>query len=199
MSIQLYKPTSRMTGMAISFQASDMDESLYVSLIKQASWNETTKRGSFIENRNKPGFSTVIKFNQIEAGSMVDAIERFYAFTAFHNSADFTSQITLGPADGTNPSTFVFKVHQTNKKDTTKKSSFFIPISFGEARMIKEYLIHYLHKAFSFKKADKDVPSETPQPESPEPVNNPAPEENSAPPPETPPDTGTPATEKDDW
>lgn len=150
MGIQIYKPTAKMTGMAISFQSSEKDE-LFLNVIKQATWNEGTKRGSFIENRNKPGFSTVIKFNQIEAGSIIDALERFYAFKAFHKSASFTSQIFFGPADGDSPTTFVLKVLQTDNKDTTRKSSFFIPISFGEARLIKEYLIYYLVKSFNYK------------------------------------------------
>jgi len=123
MSIQLYKPTAKMTGMAVSFHLRTTGN-IYINFLKQATWNDKTKKGSFIENRNKPGFSTIIKFNQIEAASMLDAIERFYTFEPFHSSAKTTSRITFGPAEGANPSTFILKVLQTDKQDTTKKSSF---------------------------------------------------------------------------
>ena len=173
-----------MTGTAISFQASDKEE-LFVSLIKQATWDDKTKRGSFIANRNKPGFSMVIKFNQIEAGSMLDALEKFYEFKAFHSSANSTTQISFAPSEDN--ISYVFKAHQTNKQDTTKKASFFIPISFGESRLIREYLIHYLHKSFTTgnkstaAKKEEEPQPETGAPASPEPEQPPPAPEEAAP------------------
>ena len=49
--IQLYKPTKKNTGTALGFQASDRDKNLYVTMIKQASWDDNKQTGSFNENR----------------------------------------------------------------------------------------------------------------------------------------------------
>ena len=151
--VQIYKPTARVTGLAISLQASDRDGKLYVNMIKQASWNEQTKKGSFIENRKKPGFYTTLKFNQAEAAGMIDAIERHYEFKAYHGTEARATQITFGPAQPKNegdvaPALFVLRAVQTDSQDTTQKVSFFIPLTYAEARLIKEYLVHYLHKSF---------------------------------------------------
>lgn len=161
--IQIYKPTKNVTGAAISLQAGLKDKHLYLNFIKQASWNDQTKKGSFIENRNKPGFSTVVKFNQVEVGAMLDALEKFYAFSAFHSSDKSKTQITFGPADGEQKDKlYVLKIHQTNAQDTTQKTSFFIPITFGEARLIQEYLRYYLHTSFRF---DAKAAANKPQPQ----------------------------------
>lgn len=146
--ISIYKPTPRNTGCAISFQASNQNKHLYVSLIRQHSWDANRKLGSFISNKNVPNMSTTLKFHQAEAGAMIDAIERWYEFSAYHGSENKATRISFGPAEGEDSSTMVFKVNQNDTEDTTQKSSFFIPISLGEARLIKEYLIHYLHKSF---------------------------------------------------
>lgn len=158
MSVQIYKPNPKVTGAALSFQASDRDGSLYVNIIRQASWDGNRKKGAFAENRNKPGHSAVIKLSQVEAGSIIDAIERWDKFSAFHSSPKKTTQISFALAEGDPPTAFIFKLTQTDAADTTQKASFFIPISFGEARLIKEYLIHYLHKNFRLK-SDKPADS----------------------------------------
>ena len=145
--ITFYKPTPKNTGLAMSFQASDRDKHLYVNLLKQVNWDANTKKGSFLANKNKPGFYANIKFNQIEAGGMLDAIEHNALFSAYHSSAKYITQIKLEPSPVENPTSFVFKVLQTDTQDSTKKSSYFISLTFGEARLVRQYLIHYLHKS----------------------------------------------------
>jgi hypothetical protein len=176
-----------MTGSAISFQASDKSEELFVSIIKQATWDNNTKKGSFLSNRNKPGFYVTIKFNQAEVGTILDALERFYEFTAFHSSAKATTQIHFGPSEGEAPTSFVFRATQTDKQDTSQKASFFIPISFGESRLIREYLIHYLHKSFKIAaKASAAKKGEEPQAEIPASPAEPAAAPETEPPPPVP-------------
>jgi hypothetical protein len=149
MSIQIYKPNSKVTGCALSLQASDRDGKLYVNMIKQASWNPETKKGSFIENRNDPTKKTVLKFSQVEAAQIIDCVERHYQWSGFHDSASKTTGIVFAPND--ERSVFSLSVNQTDKQDSTVKSQFFIPLTYAEVRLIKEYLIHYLHKSFKMK------------------------------------------------
>ncbi len=146
--IALYKPTRSNKGCAISLQASDRDKSLFLNLIAQFGWDEAKKKGSFIENRKNPLKSTTLKLNQIEAASIVDSIEQNTAFKTVHSTSAKMTSISFLPGDETHPG-FTLSVNQTNKEDTTKKASFFMPLSFGEARLIKEYLLHYLQKSFA--------------------------------------------------
>ena len=53
-SFQAYKPNNKNTGTACSFSVNPKDESIWSSLIKQSSWNEAKKIGSFSENQNNP-------------------------------------------------------------------------------------------------------------------------------------------------
>ncbi len=147
MSLSLYKPSKSNKGTAISFMASDNDNSLYLSLIKQASWNETTRTGSFIQNKDKPGLNAKVKLNHLEAACILDSIETNSMWSTVHSTEKKMTNITFAPGDEQHPG-FTLSVNQTDKQDTTLKSSFFMPLSFGEARLIKEYLVHYLHKSF---------------------------------------------------
>lgn len=185
--IQIYKPTAKNTGCAISLNASDRDKYLYIELIRQFSWDVARKKGSFIENRKRPGMNTVLKFNQTEVGALLDAIERFYEFKPFHSSEKKVTQISFAPAEGDSPTTYVFKVLQSDADDSTKKASFFIPINFGEARLIREYLVYYLHKSFKMafdsqsNKKFSDMPTDSASPQADNaPDTQAVPESNSA-------------------
>lgn len=165
MSIQIYKPNSKNTGSAISLQASDRDGKLYLNFIKQASWNGQTKKGSFIENKSDPTKSTTLKFNQVEAAQIIDCVERHYQWSGFHDSQSKSTGIIFAPNDERN--VFSLSVTQTDKQDSTQKNQFFIPLTYAETRLIKEYLIHYLHKSFRIKpQGAKDSPKEVQQEET---------------------------------
>lgn len=155
--IQLYKPNAKNTGMALGFQASDREKKLWVTMIKQVSWDAQKAKASFNENKKKPGFSTNLKFSQIEVATMLDALEQNYVYKTVHDAESRMTQITLAPADEKYPG-FTFSVYQTDKA-TNNKSSYFMPLTFGEARLIREYLVHFLHK--SFRKIDTSEKEQT--------------------------------------
>jgi hypothetical protein len=180
MSLHLYKPTAKNTGLAIGLQASDQDKHLYVNLIKQASWNAETKRGSFTENKDKPGASATLKFNQLEAASLIDAIETNGPFKAYHDAPKRTTQITFEPSEA-EKACWVFKVSQTSKEDANQKTSFFMPITYGEARLIKEYLLHYLHKSFAMRLPSRQRAAQPEQAAENTEPQTPAPEEAQEP------------------
>jgi hypothetical protein len=54
---------------------------------------------------------------------------------------------------------FSFNVTITNKKDSEYKNSFYIGLTFAEARYIREYLIYLLK--LSFEKQNKETASES--------------------------------------
>lgn len=71
-SISFYKPNTQNKGAAIQFQfgTKENDYGLYVSIIKQFSWNTESKRGSFSENSKNPIKNKKIKLNNVEASAM---------------------------------------------------------------------------------------------------------------------------------
>lgn len=104
MNLQIYKPNSKNTGCAISFQISQKPNSepqFYVNCIAQHSWNDQTKTGSFAESRNNPSKTIAVKFNEFELGEMINAFQRNTTYSAFHSSESNKTQIKLSPYEKT--------------------------------------------------------------------------------------------------
>ena len=62
-NIQFYKPNSFNKGVAVSLSFNPQDSGIYVSFIKQFSWDAQRKIGSFKENKENPKAKKNIKFN----------------------------------------------------------------------------------------------------------------------------------------
>ena len=77
MIVQYYKPNSKNTGCAFSFDIGannkNQEPCVYVRAIKQHSWNDKTRTGSFSENAKDPDKSISIKLNEIEVGGFIHA------------------------------------------------------------------------------------------------------------------------------
>lgn len=145
--IQLYKPNSKSSGCAFAFRLGTTgkfkDPCLYVNAIMQHSWDEKTKNGSFAENAKNPEKTVVIKLNEFEVGGIINAIENYAEYKAFHTHE-------------TNKTTISFKPYQKN--DGTKAFSFSITknsalkfgigIEPGEAYAIREFCKMILHKLY---------------------------------------------------
>jgi len=96
MNLAFYKPNSKSTGCAFSFQLSTKGSSptLYINGIQQFSWNDQTKNGSFSENRKNPEKTIAIKLNEIEIGGIIHAIRTYGDWKAFHTFQENKTQIS---------------------------------------------------------------------------------------------------------
>lgn len=86
MNLQIYKPNSKNTGCAISFQISqkpNSDPQFYINCIAQHSWNDQTKTGSFAESRNNPSKTIAVKFNEFELGEIINAFQQKSTYSSF--------------------------------------------------------------------------------------------------------------------
>jgi len=146
--IQFYKPNSKNTGSACSFW-SNYDGSIMSSLIKQASWNDQAKKGSFAKNKDNPNKRVIVKLNPTEVGGLIDSIETNREFSNYHNSQNQTLQIKFAPylRNGEQIG-FSFSVYKQDKEDSANKASYVIGFTFSEARYLKEFLIYVLRKIF---------------------------------------------------
>jgi len=146
--IQFYKPNPKTTGSACSFW-SNYDGSIMASLIKQASWDNNAKKGSFAKNKDNPNKRVIVKLNPAEVGGLIDSIETNREFSNYHTSQNQTLQIKFAPYIRNGDQVgFSFSVFKQDKQDSTNKASYVIGFTFPEARYLKEFLIYVLRKIF---------------------------------------------------
>ena len=146
--IQFYKPNPKNTGSACSFW-SNYDGSIMASLIKQASWDNNAKKGSFAQNKDNPNKRVIVKLNPTEVGGLIDSIETNREFSNYHNSQNQTLQIKFAPYIRNDAQVgFSFSVYKQDKEDSNNKASYVIGFTFSEARYLKEFLIYVLRKIF---------------------------------------------------
>lgn len=154
--IQFYKPNSKNTGSACSFQISMRDDCIYVNFIKQSGWDDSKKRGSFSGNAQNPKMSASFKLSSTEAGEIISCIRRNGEFSGFHDSPKQIARIKFSPYNRPskdNPQQlsqvgFSFSVGKESKENTNDKSSFLIGFTFGEAVKLEAFLSLALVKFF---------------------------------------------------
>ncbi|NBP14252.1 hypothetical protein EBU95_07610, partial [bacterium] len=160
---------SKNTGTACSFSVNPKDESIWSSLIKQSSWNETKKIGSFSENQNNPNKSVKIKFSLTEAAGLLDALERQAEFSAYHNSEKQSTQIKLSPYIKDNKQVgYSYIVNKTDKQNSENKQSYLIGFYFNEAKLLSEFLRYSLNTIFETQRIEsikkmKNQPKQSPK------------------------------------
>jgi len=147
--ITFYKPNSKNTGTACSFTFNGKDASVWGSLIKQSSWNDAKKIGSFSENQNNPNKSVKVKFSLTEAAGIIDAIERNVEFSAYHTSEKQTTRIKFCPYIKEDKQVgYSYSVNKEDKQNSENKQSYLIGFYFNEAILIREFLKFALTSIF---------------------------------------------------
>jgi hypothetical protein len=147
--ISFYKPNSKNTGTACSFSVNSKEGSIWSSLIKQSSWNEATKTGSFSDNRDNPQKSARVKFSQTEVAGLLEALDKNVEFSAYHSSDKQITKIKFSPYIKDNKQVgFSYSVNKESKENIENKQSFLLGFYFSEARLLREFLVHSLHSVF---------------------------------------------------
>ena len=153
--ISFYKPNSKNTGTACSFSVNSKDNSVWGSLIKQSSWNDAKKIGSFSENQNNPNKSVKVKFSLTEAAGLLDALERNTEFSAYHTSEKQITKIKLAPYIRDEKQVgFSYSVNKEDKQNVENKQSYLIGFYFNEARLLKEFLTYSLNSVFEAQRVE---------------------------------------------
>lgn len=148
--IQFYKPNPRNSGSACSFYKT-RDGAIMFSIIKQASWDDSKKTGSFQKNKTDPKGNVKVKLSLAEVAGILESIDKDSEFKEFHNSANQTTQIRFAPYLDKNTNErkgFSLSVSKQTK-DSQDKLSFVIGLTFKEARLLREYLVYIIHDSFA--------------------------------------------------
>ena len=150
MIVQYYKPNSRNTGCAFSFDIGvnnkNQEPCVYIRAVKQFSWNNKTRSGSFSENAKNPEKSISIKLNEIEVGGFIHAIEKYTEFSAFHSYEDNKTSISFKPyqkKDGAKAFSFGVTRNSANK--------FGIGVEMSEGYMLLEFCKFFLQELYAFR------------------------------------------------
>jgi len=147
--ISFYKPNSKNTGTACSFSVNSKEGSVWSSLIKQSSWNEGTKTGSFSDNKDNPQKSARVKFSITEVAGLLEALDKNVEFSAYHSSDKQVTKIRFSPYIKDEKQVgFSYSVNKESKENIENKQSFLLGFYFNEARLLKEFLTHALQSIF---------------------------------------------------
>jgi hypothetical protein len=149
---EIYKPNPSNAGCAFSFKIIETDKegnkikpSVIVQSIKQASWDNQRKKGSFSANAKDPEKNIHFKLNHNEVGGILHAIENYTDFSAYHTYNDDKTQISFKPYTKKNgDKAFSFSV----VKNSTLK--FGMGIELSEARTLKGLFDLFLFKFFNY-------------------------------------------------
>ena len=148
--IHFYHPNKAVKGSAASFWYSQSNNSVFAQIMKQSCWDTAADNGVFKDN--SPAMKVTIKLSQTEVAAILDCVERNRPFTTHHDFGDNPKNISFVPTydktDTTKQIGYDFSFLVMDKTDSTKKESFFIRFKLAEARLIRELLIHFLHKQF---------------------------------------------------
>lgn len=154
--VALYKPNSKNTGCAFSFNLGQTGKTkepcVYINAIMQHSWNEKTKNGSFAENAKNPEKTIIVKLNEFELGGMINAVENNTEYVAFHTFDENKTSIQFKPyvkQNGTKAFSFSIVKNSALK--------FGIGVEAGEAHTIKEFFKYVLQRTFDARLPENHV------------------------------------------
>lgn len=147
-SISFYKPNSANKGSAAQFQygAKENDYGLYISIVKQSGWNDSSKRGSFSENAKNPSKNKKIKLNPTEASAMCRVLESLNdKWSTVHKNETKTTSLSFSHyiKDGV-------KMGYGLSVSEKSAETFLLGLNNDEGFLLKIFLCEYIK--FSFKK-----------------------------------------------
>lgn len=177
--MQIYKPNPRNLGHAISVEVQPDKESVFISFIKQATWDDTKKTGTFSANRQVKDANVSLKFNEPEIAGIIDAIESSKGeFSFYHTNPQGNTagkfRLYYGKTNGVEdinspPKGFSFSAIRDIEGN---KVNFLIGLTFAEAILVREFLKFALVKIFEFQQSKRSQ-------KAPKAVETKAPEENA--------------------
>lgn len=149
--MQLYTSSSKVNGCGFSASFNGVDKSLFFGVVRQSSWDSDRKVGAFA------GPKTVVKLSLTEAGGILDSITRNVEFNAYHKSKDAVTQVFFKPylskgQDGQETQRgFGLSIVQEKNGE---KSNWLMPFSWGNARLLEQYIQYFLRVAFSIEESE---------------------------------------------
>jgi hypothetical protein len=124
-------------GIAISFSYNSTEDKLYLNLLRQNGWDETTKRGTFSGEDKR-----VVKFSQIEAASLAEIITNGGSLHLIHQFNGITNNISIEWSDGEE---LILSINQRTAKGEER---FMTELTSGEAHLLRIYIESAIKESF---------------------------------------------------
>jgi hypothetical protein len=184
--LSFFKANPKNTGTACSFWLNSKDGSFWCSLLKQASWDNSKKRGSFAANRDTNKHARV-KFNVTEICGFIEVIKnniqlKDAGVSGYHSSQKQVVKFSFSPMtskDGR--SGFVLFVSKEEKEDSTNQVEFKIGFSKAEARSLLIYFDEMVRKSFkSFGESNQEDSTDSNTHSTPQKPNKPQQQEEES-------------------
>ena len=153
--IQFYKPNPRVSGTACSFWL-NKDGSVMASMIKQSSWDDKKKIGSFSKNKENPNGRVVTKLGDVEVAAIIDSIQNGREWSTYHRSSKQSLQIKFGSyVRNSEQVGYSFSINKQDAEDSTNKVGFIIGFTFPEGEYLKQFLSFLLNKKFASSQSEQ--------------------------------------------
>lgn len=148
--VSFYKPNKKNSGAACSFTWNEKEGSVYISMIKQHSWNEKTRNGSFKENYNNPKAKLYIKVTPTEVADIINSVERRCECSGYHSSPNQVVKFSFKPGFTAEKEFrgLSFSAMKESKEDSTDKIQILVGFNAADLVMLREFLRSCLAKYF---------------------------------------------------
>lgn len=143
--MKFFKPNAKCMGSACSFSVTSTGKGkgIYVEIIKQKSWDDKAKTGTFDSSKEN---KINLKFTPSEIAEMMIVCQRQKgAVKLFHNTGEITSSIQFyvyNKKDTDIPAGIALSVSKGEKKAS-------VPFTFGEAFLLYNWLQFALNRIFA--------------------------------------------------
>jgi hypothetical protein len=143
--MKFYKPNPKNTGSCGSFSvtSSGKQQGFYVELLKQKSWDDKAKTGTFDSSKEN---KLNLKFNPTEIAGMMQICQRQKGVVKFfHNTGEVTSSISFGvypDKEGETPRGIALSVSKGDKRGS-------LPLTFQESTLLLEWFRWALGRVFT--------------------------------------------------
>jgi hypothetical protein len=153
-SVSFYKPNAYNKGSASQFQfgLKSGDDGLYVSIVKQFSWDNAAKKGSFSGNAQNPAKNKKCKFTTSEAGAICLVVSGLKdKWSTVHKSGEKMTSISFSPyvKDGVKMG-YGFSISGEKGGE-----GFMLSLTNEEGYVLKAFLDEYIASSF-----EKSAPKE---------------------------------------
>lgn len=159
--LSFYKPNSKNTGAA--FSANFKGSELYFNIVKQASWNDAQRRGSFKENVKNPQKSLGVKMNSIEAANIMLAMDTKGKYSTYHKSKNqnlnIIFELMVDKATGAEKG-FSLRILKEDVANSVDKISFSMGFYFPEGIILRAFLDEFIRFSFFANENEQESPNQ---------------------------------------
>jgi hypothetical protein len=146
MQLAFHKPNSKNSGFLFGFKISENKE-FFIEAIKQFSWNDETKNGSFKENAKSqdPSKKLSVKLTMFEAGEILNVINSSGAYSTVHVSNKGKTIIACSTKlEEKTVGQNTFKLKRLSFSISKDENKYFMLLAPGELECLRVFLVEFI-------------------------------------------------------